>query len=114
MHELGILSSMITMLEDIMEKENLSHIEKIVLQVGEVSGIVPDYLEYCYPAAVYKTQFEDMKMEMEVIPGIVKCGYCGEEFNAVKNDLKCPNCKAVDNMTALTGKEFIIKEIQAY
>ncbi len=97
-----------------MEEEKLSHIQKIVLQVGEVSGIVPQYLEECFPAATYKTQFEDMELGMEVIPGIVKCGYCGKEFNAVQNDLKCPDCGAVDNMTAISGNEFILKEILGY
>lgn len=114
MHELGILSSMLKTLENIMEEENLTHIDKIVLQVGEISGIVPDYLEYCFPAAVYKTKFEDMKMEMEIIPGYVKCGYCSEEFNALKNDRKCPKCGATDNMSPIMGQDFLIKEIQAY
>lgn len=113
MHELGVITSVIKTLEGIMIEEKLTHIEKIVLQVGELSGMVPHYIEECFPAAVYKTKFEDLKMEMEVVPGIVRCNKCGEEFNAYRHNLKCPKCRAED-LEALSGRQFIIKEIYGY
>lgn len=112
MHELGLLSEMVDMIKDIKEQEHLETIEKIVLQVGEISGVLPRYLEECYPAAVYKTFMQDTKLELEIIPGIAKCRNCNEEFNAMKHDLKCPKCKG-ENLEALSGREFIIKEIIA-
>lgn len=112
MHELGIISAIATTVLDIMEKEGLSSVEKIVLQVGELSGVLPHYVEECYPAAVYKTPLEKTKLEMEIIPGTVRCNQCGEEFNAVLHDLRCPKCRS-ENLEALTGRELIIKEILA-
>lgn len=113
MHELGIISSVLKTIEGIMQEEQLTHVEKLVLEVGELSGIVPEFIEECFPAATYKTPFEDLKLEMEIVPGIARCGYCGEEFNVMKSGMKCPKCGAVDNMEALTGKDFMIKEIVA-
>ena len=112
MHELGILSAIVKTVLDIMEKESLAEVEKIVLQVGELSGVIPHYVEECYPAAVYKTPLEKTKLEMEIVPGIVRCRACGEEFSAVLYDLKCPKCSS-ENLEALTGRELIIKEILA-
>ena len=112
MHELGILSSMLKTLDQIMVDENLTHIEKIVLRVGEISGVVPAYIEECFPAAVYKTKYENMKLEMEVAPGIVRCNKCNEKFNAYQHDLKCPKCGSQD-LFPLSGREFLIKEIIA-
>lgn len=112
MHELGIISAIATTVLDIMKKEGLSSVEKIVLQVGELSGVLPHYVEECYPAAVYKTLLEKTKLEMEIIPGTVRCNQCGEEFNAVLHDLRCPKCRS-ENLEALTGRELIIKEILA-
>lgn len=112
MHELGILSAVIKTVVDIMAKEGLTAVEKIVLQVGELSGVLPHYVEECYPAAVYKTPLENTKLEMEVIPGIVRCNLCGEEFSAVQYNLKCPKCGS-ENLEALGGRDFIIKEIHA-
>lgn len=113
MHELGILNSVLKTIEQTMQEENLSHIEKVVLQVGEISGVIPQYITECFPAAIYKTRFEDLKLEMEVVEGIVCCNDCGEEFNGYKYFLRCPKCSG-ENLTALSGREFIIKEIYGY
>ena len=112
MHELGIISAIVKTVVEIMEQENLTTVEKVVLQVGELSGVLPHYMEECYPAAVYRTPLENTKLEMEIIPGIVRCNQCGEEFNAYQNDLYCPKCGKQD-MTPLSGREMVIKEIVA-
>lgn len=113
MHELGLLSAMVKTIEGIAQEERLERVEKIVLQVGELSGVVPAYLESCYPAAVYKTFMEDTKLELEVIPGIARCERCGRQFNAVAEDLKCPDCGG-ERLTACSGTELMIKEIAGY
>ena len=97
-----------------MVEENLTHVDKITLTVGELSGVVPYYMKECYPAAVYKTKFENTKMEMEVIPGIVHCEECGAEFNAYQFDLICPKCHNKTSLTPLSGRELMIKEIEGY
>lgn len=114
MHEVGIISSMLKTIDRVAQEEGLSHVETVVLQVGEISGVIPHYMEECWPAATYKTKFQDTKMEMEVIPGIVKCLECGEEFNGYKHNLECPVCKRLTETIPLTGRELIIKEIRGY
>jgi len=110
MHELGVLNSMVHTIERIINEQNLTEVQKLVIEVGELSGIVPRYLELCWPAASYKTFMEDTKLELIVVPGIVKCNICGLVFNAVYNDLSCPNCKSIQ-MDILDGNDIIIKEI---
>ena len=112
MHELGILSAVVKTVEQIVKDENLTKVDSIVLQVGELSGVVPSFIEECYPAAVYKTSLEDTELELEIVPGIVRCRDCDVEFNAVEHDLKCPKC-GNSNLDALSGREFMIKEIRA-
>lgn len=114
MHEVGIISAMLKQIDRVMEQEQLTHVEKIVLEVGELSGVVPHYMEECYPAAVYKTHFADTKLEMIIIPGIVRCQVCQEEFNGYQHDLCCPNCGNRHRLTPLTGRELRIKEIVGY
>ena len=112
MHELGLISAVVKTVEKIMAEEGLTSVEEIVLQVGELSGVIPRYIEECYPAAVYKTSLEKTKLIMEVVPGIVRCKICGEEFSGYLHDLKCPKCGS-EELDALSGREFIIKEIHA-
>ncbi len=113
MHEVGIVKAVISTVKGIMEEQELECVGKIVLQVGELSGIVPSYLEACYPAAVDNTFMEDTELELEVVPGISRCLDCNEEFNAYKEDFTCPVCRS-KTLEALSGKEFMIKEIVAY
>lgn len=114
MHEVGIISSMLKTIESVMEQENLTKVEKIVLQVGELSGVLPHYMEACFPAAVYKTRFQDTKLELDVVPGIARCNRCGKEFNGLQYDLTCPDCGNREDFERLSGDELIIKEIQGY
>lgn len=111
MHELGVLNSMVHTIERIVNEQNLTKVHKLVLEVGELSGIVPGYLEQCWPAATYKTFMEHTILELLVIPGIVKCRCCGRVFNAVYSDLTCPGCDS-NEMDILEGNDIIIKEIE--
>lgn len=110
MHELGILSSLVHTVEGIVRDEGLTEVEKIVIEVGELSGIVPRYIEQCYPAAVYKTFMEKTALELVVIPGIVKCRGCELVFNAIRSDLRCPGCGGQD-LEILSGNDMIVREI---
>lgn len=110
MHELGILSSLVHTVEGIVKDEGLTEVEKIVIEVGELSGIVPHYIEQCYPAAVYKTFMESTALELIVVPGIVKCRSCGRVFNATANDLLCPDCGG-QQIEILGGNDMIVSEI---
>ena len=111
MHELGLISAMVKSIEAIVKEQGLTEVLKITLEVGELSGVVPHYMEACYPAAVYKTFMENTVLDLETIPGIVRCRCCGREFNAVARDFACPDCKSQD-MEILSGNDVLIKEIQ--
>jgi hydrogenase nickel incorporation protein HypA/HybF len=55
--------------ESIAQKNGLTQIETLVLQIGELAPVVPHYIEACYPAAVDGTLLQDTKLEIEIIPG---------------------------------------------
>ena len=110
MHELGILDAMIHTIEDVVREEGAEEVERIVLDVGELSGVVPRYLEECWPAARYKTSMEETELEVCVVPGIVKCRDCGSVFNAMRSDMRCPKCEG-QQMEILSGNDLMIKEI---
>ena len=114
MHEVGIISAMLKTIEGVMEEEHLTCVEKIVLQVGELSGVLPHYMMECFPAAVYKTRFQNTKLELDIVPGIARCLVCGKEFNGLQYDLTCPDCGNRDKFERLSGEELIVKEIQGY
>lgn len=112
MHELGVVIQIVDTIENFAKENNLQKIDTLVLQIGELSSVIPRYVEACYPAAVDGTILHDTKLEIEILPGNAICHECNEVFNLIKNKGKCPNCGSKD-LEILSGKEFFIKEVIA-
>lgn len=113
MHELGVVIEVVKTIENIVVEQQLTKVEKIVLQIGELSSMIPKYIESCYPAAVENTSLQDTKLEIEVLPGNGICKECNQVFNIIQNNSTCPHCNS-KAWELLGGKEFMIKEILAY
>lgn len=113
LHELGVVIEVVNTIEKIAIKQKLTKIDTLVLQIGELSSMIPKYIEECYPAAVDGTMLQDTKLKIEIIPGNAICKECSKVFNIIKDGKKCPKCGS-NNFGLLSGKEFMIKEIIAY
>jgi hydrogenase nickel incorporation protein HypA/HybF len=112
LHELGVVIEVIKTVENIAEKNGLRKIDTLVLQIGELSSMIPRYIEACYPAAVDGTLLEDTKLKIEILPGNAICKKCNKVFNLIENNSTCPKCGS-KNWDLLSGREFMIKEIIA-
>lgn len=112
MHELGVMIEVVNYVEDFAKKNGLTKIDTLVLQIGELSAIIPRYIEACYPAAVDGTMLENTKLKIEVLPANAICRECSKVFNVVQNNKICPRC-GNEKWELLCGKEFLIKEIIA-
>ena len=112
MHELGVVIEVVKTVENFAKKNEVTKIDTLVLQIGELSSMIPKYIQACYPAAVDGTLLQDTKLEIEILPGNAICQKCNKVFNLIENKNKCPNCGS-EEWEILCGKEFMIKEIIA-
>lgn len=112
MHELGIIIEVVKQVETYAQENNLTEVEKIVLQVGELSSMYPKYIEDVYPIAVERTSLKDTKLEIEMLPGLGTCKSCNFGYNLVLNKNKCPLCGSEEYLV-ISGTEFYIKSIVA-
>ena len=112
MHELGIVFHMIDTLEDIARDNELSVIAKVTLNLGEVSGVIPDYLVDCWNWAVKRTEvLHDAKLEVVQIDAVTVCNDCGNTYATVPQGKTCPHCGS-GNTVLLTGNEIEIDTIE--
>ncbi|MGI5985894.1 MAG: hydrogenase maturation nickel metallochaperone HypA [Clostridiales bacterium] len=111
MHELGIVMEIVRVVEDLAKEQDITEVDTIVLQIGELSPVVPKYIEECYPAAIDGTFMEKTKLEIEIIPGNAMCKNCGTVFNLLSRNGICPKCQKKE-YEILSGKDFFIKEIR--
>ncbi len=96
-----------------MKDNSLIKIEKLVLEVGELSEIYPKYLMDVYPMAVENTKLANTELVIETAPGIGKCKSCDFVYNLVENDNTCPLCSSKE-FIVISGRDFLIKELHAY
>ncbi|ORT52860.1 hydrogenase nickel incorporation protein HypA [Vibrio sp. qd031] len=113
MHELGVVIEVVNTVQRFAKKHQVTHVDTIVLQIGELSSMIPKYVETCYPAAVDGTSLEKTKLEIEIIAAIGLCHHCGESFEILKHRSTCPSCEQ-NKWGLLSGKEFMVKEIIAH
>lgn len=112
MHELSIVLEIQKCVERA-AKENhlaLSAVASVVVEVGEVSSVIPRYLTECWPVATEGTEMEGCGLEIEMIPAEVRCKKCGAVYEYLKNGRRCPACGAVE-CVIVRGEEFNVKEI---
>lgn len=112
MHELGVVIDIVKKVEEIVRINSLTTVDTLVLQIGELSSMIPKYVESCYPAAVDGTLLEATNLRIEILPGLARCNDCQNDFNPIEHQESCPHCSG-NNCKITAGKEFMIKEIIA-
>ena len=111
MHEIGIVRSMCKTVLDYAAENKVENVSEIVCEIGELSLVVPEYVEELYPVVVADLpKLKDTKLIINIIPGLAECEECDEIFNVVEHKGYCPNCGCFEKLI-LSGKDFNIKEI---
>ncbi len=111
MHELGIVMEILDITGEIAREQGLKKISSVTVEIGELSGIIGDYLSECWMVA-REGIFKDAELKTERITAVARCS-CSAEFEMIKNNRVCPVCKKSD-YEIISGREFTIKEIEAY
>lgn len=90
MHELGLVFEMIKRVETLAAECNITHVQKVVLAIGEISYVVPMFIREVYAPACEGTVLEGSELEIEAIPARGKCRECRRVYDLVKFNGVCP------------------------
>ena len=113
MHEMGIVLHLAKTLEETAKEEHLTKIGRVVLEVGEVSGIMTDLFTDCFDYFKVKhPTLCDAALVIETVPAVTHCGACGKDYPTVAHGRTCPYCRS-DETWLVKGNECVIKEIEA-
>ena len=111
MHEIGIVRQILRTVEAFAVENGVRDIREVVVDCGELSLVIPEYLEEVYPAVVKGSILGGAALRIEMIPGLAECEDCDEIFNVVENKGCCPNCGSFEK-TVLSGRECSVREIR--
>lgn len=110
MHELSIAKNILEIVRDSVDEKELKNIDKVILKIGEFSGVISDSLLFSLEAISADTELKNVSYEMKKIPFIIKCNNCANEVNNELGIIKCPLCGSVDT-EIISGNELLISEI---
>lgn len=108
MHELSLTQSVVEICE---QNAGGRRVLSVTLEVGELSGIVPDSVEFCFEACTRGTLLEGAKLNITRIPPKGLCRECGVEFPVSAYYDSCPSCGGF-TVELLTGEEMRVKELE--
>ena len=111
MHEMSIAQSLITILEEEMEKHGAGSLKSVRLHIGRMSAIVPDALSFCFRVITEGTCMEGARLDMEMIPLRGLCVECGAEFEIKDYAFICPEC-ASTRIESISGQDLSIVEME--
>jgi len=111
MHEMSIAQSLITIIEEEMEKHGATSLKSVRLHIGQMSAIVPDALSFCFQIITEGTALEGARLDMEMIPLRGSCRECGEEFEVRDYAFVCPAC-AGTQVDSISGQDLSIVEME--
>ena len=111
MHELSIVSNLFEILEEKAKEKKAKKITRVKLQIGAISGVVPEFLKTAFDIYKKDTIANEAKLLIKEIPLKIQCQKCQKE--AIIDDFIfiCDECGSRELKT-LAGKELLLEKIE--
>jgi hydrogenase nickel incorporation protein HypA/HybF len=107
MHELSIAQSIV---EIVREQAGKAHVKRLTLVIGQLAGVVPDAIRFCFDVCAEGTVLEGAFLEIIEPPGRGRCPDCGREQQMDALFEMCV-CGAA-GLECIAGNELRIKEME--
>ena len=111
MHELAITEGIIRAAVPEAERHGAKRILEIHLKIGELSGVLPECIQYYFDIASRGTIAENARLTVEKIPVRIACPDCGYAGAADRMRIRCPACGGMD-FRITGGKEYFVDSLE--
>ncbi len=108
MHEMTIAMNIVDIVCQKANEEKTIKVNRVNLEIGELSGIMIDSLEFCFEAACKNTIADGAELKIDKIEAEAFCKSCNKTFRMESDFSPCPTCDNF-NYELLKGKELSIK-----
>jgi hydrogenase nickel incorporation protein HypA/HybF len=111
MHELSIAVNIVELATDEAKKANAKKVLKLELDIGRLSGVLPEALEFAMEEAIKGSLLEKAAIAYNYIPAVGNCPDCCNEFDTDDYFKICPFCNST-NTFFIKGKELNIRSLE--
>jgi hydrogenase nickel incorporation protein HypA/HybF len=92
MHEFAIASSVLDAVRTEAQLRPGMRVSKIGVRIGDLAGLDPDALSFCFEALVKETDLESAVLEIERKAQRHRCSRCANEFIVLNYETSCLAC----------------------
>ena len=108
MHEMSITQSVVEICE---RAAGGRRVTAVTLEIGDLAGVVPESIEFCFDACTRETPLEGARLSVERVAARGRCQGCGAEFAVSALFDPCPGCGGY-GVELLSGEELRVKELE--
>ena len=111
MHEMGIAQNILEIALEAAKREGATKISRIDLVAGELRGLVPMQMTFCFGIVAQNTIASSAYLNIEETPVTAHCEDCGADFKVEEYKYLCPKCSSA-NVKVTGGSELRVKDIE--
>ena len=94
-------------------KAGAKKVSKINLNVGDLSDLIPEWMQRYFEFVSKDTIAEKALLEINRIPAVIRCRQCDHEFTLNRENwqFSCAKCQSSD-IELVSGREFTVESIE--
>lgn len=110
MHEFSIAVDIVDIAVTSARKEEAAEVKEIEIEIGQLSGVVLEALEFSLEAAVKGTILEKATRNLVIVQGRARCTQCLTEYETDTLFKPCPKCGTCAP-DVIQGRELRVKSL---
>lgn len=111
MHEMSLCEGVLKILVEQSKLQDYTKVNRVTLEIGELSCAVPESMEMCFLAITRGTLAEGATLEIVRTPGEAWCRTCEKLVPVPERYGPCPECGGID-VELKAGDGLRIKELE--
>lgn len=111
MHELSLAENMLELIQEQAQTEGFSKVNKVILEIGELSHVEADAMRFCFDSVVSTTLADGALLEILSIPSKAQCPECSTISSPKNLYDPCPTCGSF-GLDIIEGDQVRIKSLE--
>ncbi len=111
MHEVGVAAGIFDIVRQHVPVSQAALVRAVRVRVGEMAGVLPDSLDFCFGAIVAGTPYSSASLAIERVPARGLCGACKRVFDVSRLEFRCPACGDL-GITVTSGEELQVVDVE--
>lgn len=110
MHELGIAMEILALVRRYVPDSDAERVRDVTVRIGELSGVEPSSLDFCFGAAVGGTPWQQAVLVVTPVPAQAQCQACGVVTATATPGQGCEVCGHA-HMVMVAGHELQVVSV---